>query len=441
MFEKGLRIINFSENRRKNLKFMVIFFIALITSALNVSAESEGFCGGDIALVLDSSGSIKDTVEIPLMKNAAIEFVEHFLPDTPSQIAVVDFDNKGFLVQDFTTSLNNLKTKINSIASGGWTNWQHALEVAGEQFPNRVANPDLIIFASDGMPNRIGSAGSSATESEAIAAAVGRAIELNDSGVRIIALGIGIPSDKVSNMKAISSDISGNEDDYIDVENFDDFTEKLADLAKKLCTAIVTGIVTNESGNPVSGATVQIIGVKDPDNPDQPLTFVTNETGEYIIENVPPGKHDIVVYKDGYNEVNENFTFYLDMGLADFIINFTIIEEIIDCQSDCSKKSDVTPRCHADCDGINGCKFYSEYPGDERAKKACTTHYNRVVGVVESFNETHKIICCGTVNQQPYLHSKNMIVKIPDDAKNVVTITRLVFWRGRIVRMVTHVWN
>ncbi|MDD5086344.1 MAG: VWA domain-containing protein [Candidatus Nanoarchaeia archaeon] len=442
MVEKDLEMINFFENKKNNFKFPIILIIILIALTLKVNAESEGFCGGDIVLVLDSSGSINSS-EMAIMKSAAIGFVEHFLPDTDSEIAVVDFDEKARLVQDFTTDLNKLKSKINyDILSGGYTNWEDALRISGEQFPNRLGNPDLIIFASDGMPNRIGyDPVLGVGESEAVAAAVERAKELNDSGVRIIALGIGIPSSKVANMKEISSDISGNEEDYIDAKDFDDFTEKLAELAKKLCTAVVRGVVTDDSGNPIPGATVQVIGVKDPNNPDYTFTTITDENGEYIIENVMPGKHDIVVYKTGYQELNKNFTFYVDMGITDFPINFIIFKGVEECQQDCSKKSDVIPRCNPECDGINGCKFYSEYEGDKRAKDACTTPYKKVAGVVESFNSTHKIICCGTFNQHPYIQKKNMVVKIPDNATNVVTITRLVFWRGRILRMVTHVWN
>ena len=106
-----------------------------------------------MVLVIDSSGSI-DGTELQQMKDAYEDFVDAFLPFTPTQIAIVDFDTDATVVQGFTTNVANLNTAINGVLSGSTTNWEDALRDARNLFPNRLDKPDLIVFASTAIPTR-----------------------------------------------------------------------------------------------------------------------------------------------------------------------------------------------------------------------------------------------------------------------------------------------
>jgi hypothetical protein len=59
--------------------------------------------------------------------------------------------------------------------------------------------------------------------------------------------------------------------------------------------ADVYGRVTFTNGTPVDGANVSIVG--------EPLTAETDETGNYLIYNVPTGNHKIKVEFEGYNTI------------------------------------------------------------------------------------------------------------------------------------------
>ena len=98
-----------------------------------------------------------------------------------------------------------------------------------------------------------------------------------------------------------------------------------------------------------------------------------------------------------------------------------------ECQEDCSKTTDEIPICHADCDGINGCNFY-----DSITKDACTSPQGRVVNAIESYDKTHKLLCCEGI---PYI-PRNVTIEFPKRAKTIVRITRIVFWRGQFVRLI-----
>ena len=153
-------------------------------------------CGLDMVLVIDTSGSINAT-ELAQMKDAMELFVAAFLPDTPTEIAVVNFDTAAAVQQGFTTDVTAINTAINAGTSGGFTNWDDAFFDARGLFPHRP-NPDLIVFSSDGNPTaRFGHPPNPATVTEAgneynnLAPAVEESDIAQANDASIIALGIG----------------------------------------------------------------------------------------------------------------------------------------------------------------------------------------------------------------------------------------------------------
>jgi Mg-chelatase subunit ChlD len=189
-------------------------------------------CGADVALVVDSSGSIDDT-ELALMQDAFTGFVDAFLPATPTQMAVVEFDRVGRVLQDFTNDATALKDALGLLESDRRTNWQDALLVARGLFPHRAAAPDLIVFASDGRPNKVN--GSKVFDRAAgLAAAVIEADAAKAAGARIIAIGIG---DRLQ-VNPLAAIASASED--VRTTDFEGLAQTLAQLAIDLCGGTIT---------------------------------------------------------------------------------------------------------------------------------------------------------------------------------------------------------
>ena len=192
-------------------------------------------CGIDMALVIDVSGSI-DSTELAQMKSALSSFVDAFLPNTPTKIAVVKFDTTATIIHQYSNDATSLKNAINGASGGGYTNWQDALYDTHSLYDHRLDKPDLYVFASDGEPNRYGDPATTATTPVAVAHAVTEANHIKLHGIRIITLGIGTggSSSLINNLKAISS-----ADAYYDTD-FATLAQTLADLANDFCGGTVS---------------------------------------------------------------------------------------------------------------------------------------------------------------------------------------------------------
>ncbi len=195
-------------------------------------------CGLDVGLVIDSSGSINHT-ELGQMQTAFKGFVDALLPGTPTKMSVVEFDTDVELSLPFTDNVTVLKMGIDAAESGGFTNWEAGLFAAHGLYDPRPAKADLLLFASDGNPNTVGTDGDAspgaAGESLAVAAAITQANAIKSDGIRIVTLGIGDDLN-VENLKAISGPNvdTGATSDVI-TSDFSTLAEDLADLAHGLC--------------------------------------------------------------------------------------------------------------------------------------------------------------------------------------------------------------
>ena len=211
-------------------------------------------CGLDIALVLDTSTSI-DSTELGQMKTAFHGFVDALNPVTPTWFSVTYFSTLGHVNQAFTSSASTANTAIDTVVAGGNTNWEDGLLKAQSTFSPepRAGAANVIVFASDGQPNRVGTSGTSASTAAAVAAAVAQADLIKASGTRIITLGIGIGSGSsgaanIANMKAISSD-----DAYYDASSFSTLSSALQTIATDLCGGhISVKKIIDRDGNPAT---------------------------------------------------------------------------------------------------------------------------------------------------------------------------------------------
>ncbi len=240
-------------------------------------------CGLDIVLVMDSSGSVNNT-ELNQTKNAFIAFVNAFLPATPTQFAVIDFDTQSIIRTGFTSNITVLTNAINVATSGGNTNWDDALFDALSLLPHRLDKPDMIVFSSDGNPNRGGGHSPHGSVNNKGANNLGFAVLHADAaktaGVRIEAIGIG-DGLSIANLEAIS----GPGD--VTVADFNTLAQTLSQLAVELCSGTVTvtklldadgNLGTTGDQTPASGWTFST-AVDAPDT-STPLSGMTNGSGE-----------------------------------------------------------------------------------------------------------------------------------------------------------------
>ncbi|MCA9347635.1 VWA domain-containing protein [Candidatus Saccharibacteria bacterium] len=199
-------------------------------------------CGYDIALVIDNSTSINDT-ELDQMKSAMVHFVDD-LAGSNTMFSVVSFADTATVRLAFTADSDAVKTAINAIPQGGGaTNWEDALVKANSTFDPRSGKQNMILFASDGNPNRVDN-GTSTTEADAVNQAIVEANTIkSDRLAHITTIGIGndLNSD---NLAAISSP-----SDVI-TTNFDTIANDLPNLNAFECdaTLVVEKVVNNNHG-------------------------------------------------------------------------------------------------------------------------------------------------------------------------------------------------
>jgi len=215
-------------------------------------------CGLDMVLVLDSSDSLT-TTELQQVRNAAHDFVDAFLPATPTLIGVVDFDTQIIGTSlDLTDSKTAIDAAIDGIGHTGateLTNWDAALTKArgiltGINDRNDAEHPDLIVLVTDGDPTTYGyptSQGSyGGTEPDAvdINRATLAANAAKAQGIRVVALGVG-GAPTVANLSLVSgpvvsppATISSTTDAI--TSGFSALAGILANLASELCGGTIT---------------------------------------------------------------------------------------------------------------------------------------------------------------------------------------------------------
>lgn len=200
-------------------------------------------CGGTIALVLDTSGSVPLNNGGAMLETAATEFIDLFT-GTPVRMSVIGFDRAAYRMYPAAAgsyfSLLNPSPEIAAARQritvldnrdGNWnqslpdsplvdgihwdqigsgTNWESGLHMpffdpAGAPFPT---TPDLVVFVTDGEPNRniANAGGSNISTTTAVASAQAKANEGRRTSARIIGVLVGADFNKasaISNLKSV----------------------------------------------------------------------------------------------------------------------------------------------------------------------------------------------------------------------------------------------
>jgi uncharacterized repeat protein (TIGR01451 family) len=209
-------------------------------------------CAIDIVIILDESGSISSSEGNDVV-TAYTSFLNGLL-DTDSRAGVVVFDTfvnntTGGYVDITTGSISGALSAgtLGYSPPGDWTNWQDALETAGNGsvFPN----PDLVMILTDGDPTAFnndpdGFPGGETPPGPEIDNAVTAANAIKNGGAHMFAVGVS-SAPTVHNLVAISGPDTGTPTpgniqglDYI-TTSFDDLELAMGGLAAILCDPAV----------------------------------------------------------------------------------------------------------------------------------------------------------------------------------------------------------
>jgi len=227
-----------------------------VTQYITPNPTLSSSCGLDVALVLDNSGSVGSN--LTTMKNAFKSFVDS-LAGTPTQFSVTYFNETAHIQQVFSGDPATVKSAIDNVPyAGGSTNWQDGLLKAKLTYDPRPSVPNLVIFSSDGDPNKyytnISDEGNptgltgpgNGSDTASHNAAISLSNTIKGSGTRVITLGIGGGSSMQSRMVAISS-----ADAYYNAGNFDELSTALNEIVTDLCggTISVTKLVDGQAAS------------------------------------------------------------------------------------------------------------------------------------------------------------------------------------------------
>ena len=130
-----------------------------------------------IALLIDTSGSVKDKLEFE--QRAAANFLKQTLRTNRDLAAVVQFDSDLALVQDFTYDYPLLEKAINRLRAGGATKLYDAIWVSVDELLRHEVGRKVMVVLSDGADTQ-----SAVSDEEAIRIAQDEDVVIYGIGVR-----------------------------------------------------------------------------------------------------------------------------------------------------------------------------------------------------------------------------------------------------------------
>ncbi|UCD07036.1 MAG: VWA domain-containing protein, partial [Candidatus Aenigmatarchaeota archaeon] len=218
-----------------------------VTITLEVSGEGEvcdGFYPVDVVLVFDNSGSmdddgwddnISDWQPIGDAKIAAKVFVD--ILGSNDKAGLVSFNTVATLEQGLTFDKNAVKTAIDGMSAGGWTNMSQGIDFANEELINngRTDTPWVEVLLSDGNNN----CGMENPPADCHQRVFDSAQEAAGNGIVIYTIALGNNSNQ-SLMEEIAN-ITGGKSYY--APDSEDLEEIYEEIAEEVTTIAGTNIV------------------------------------------------------------------------------------------------------------------------------------------------------------------------------------------------------
>jgi type II secretory pathway component PulJ len=202
-------------------------------------------CGGTIALVLDTSGSIPNQRGGRAMEDAAVGFIDAFT-GTPSRLTVVGFDYRAYQmypsgVYGQYVSLLNTSSQVTAAKNrilqlddvdgnfyttdpnrdgvhwnqmGAATNWEDGMYVPFRDNSGQLLAtvPDLVVFITDGDPNvnRTSTSENGSIDAADVNRAVDAANYARGTGARVIGVLVGATSTSSSSIGRMKQVVGSN---------------------------------------------------------------------------------------------------------------------------------------------------------------------------------------------------------------------------------------
>lgn len=106
----------------------------------------------DIVLVIDTSGSMKDSNRMEAAKAAANQFIDSLLPSDNTRIGIVAFASEVSVESNLTNDSITLKDAVNGLYANGGTFTQAGVKQAEAMLSSSDAVNKHIVLLSDGVP-------------------------------------------------------------------------------------------------------------------------------------------------------------------------------------------------------------------------------------------------------------------------------------------------
>jgi len=196
------------------------------------------------------------------------------------------------------------------------------------------------------------------------------------------------------------------------------------DLDDIECFGNSGGIVTDESGNRLQGATINIFlgsqkiatGLTDQNGKYDIMTKAGNATTIASLTNYVPKAFSFEVFSNQYTWIN-----FSNQG-GDSLSNAGPLISDFVCESDCTYAGD--DQIHGDCNNQNNCTFY-----DDHTSAVCNLAQN---GWIRQYNSTHNIKCPSSTPVQ--VNKTEAIVVCSKE--NLVKTTKVIKYQGKLAKFI-----
>lgn len=162
------------------------------------------------------------------------------------------------------------------------------------------------------------------------------------------------------------------------------------------------------------------------------VSTTADEKGEYVLDDVPSGLNVIMASNIGNKTQRISDVMVSSEQIAEDVDFKDVCPIVVDCNPDCTvvgTEKEPYPLCDPICEDVNGCHIMD---GCENVPKG-----TKIKGIVNE--EPSLITCCiGPSGPLPEVEGKP---KLEVDANNIARTTRIVYYKGKPVKMVVVTWD
>lgn len=235
-----------------------------------------------------------------------------------------------------------------------------------------------------------------------------------------------VPAPPVSNPQ-VPNPLVKTEDQYSCTDGIDNDGDGKTDCADIDCGTTVSGYVRDESNNPLYRAKVDIT--------QSATSTLTNNNGLYDFGKVNCGTYDMMASADGHvSSTKSQVKFTPTSSVTQ---DFTLAKGK-SCEADCTYAADNT--IHAECDGINGCKFCPQgcsFCDVDIAKQSCNLAQPGWDRIYDDPNRQECIngciITCPSGCPQAKIETRAKVTC--SEGKNLIKITKIVAYKGKLTKL------